>query len=196
MPIFWFSSGIFFSSWWRKGHEPSRAQLKIVQLEPWLEPARLGFITIIYLLCNPDISHLITYSTLSGNCDSTSFFRRRSKKGLKTLCNRRIIKIVSSSFNSTFSPWKNINQIKASLLFNNLYSQIIQKQFRNWIWIIGTIFRVFRPSFRVWDHSFKTSDNFHDFWPLHPYHWHSSKMLMKGFFYPYVLWPFDKKLIS
>ena len=61
---------------------------------------------IIYLLCNPDISHLITYSTLSGNCDSTSFFRRRSKKGLKTLCKRRIIKIVSSSFNSTFSPWK------------------------------------------------------------------------------------------
>ena len=59
---------------------------------------------IIYLLCNPDISHLITYSTLSGNCDSTSFFRRRSKKGLKTLCKRRIIKIVSSSFNSTFSP--------------------------------------------------------------------------------------------
>ena len=129
---------------------------------------------IIYLLCNPDISHLITYSTLSGNCDSTSFFRRRSKKGLKTLCKRRIIKIVSSSFNSTFSPWKNINQIKASLLFNNLYSQIIQKQFRNWIWIIGTTFRVFRPSFRVWDHSFKTSDNFHDFWPLHPYHRHSS----------------------
>ena len=148
---------------------------------------------IIYLLCNPDISHLITYSTLSGNWDSTSFFRRRSKKGLKTLCKRRIIKIVSSSFNSTFSPWKNINQIKASLLFNNLYSQIIQKQFKNWIWIIGTIFRVFRPSFRVWDHSFKTSDNFRDFWPLHPYHWHSSKMLMKGIFDPYVLWPFNHR---
>ena len=28
-----------------KGHEPSRAKLKIVQLEPWLKPARLGFIT-------------------------------------------------------------------------------------------------------------------------------------------------------
>ena len=27
------------------GHEPSRAELKIVQLEPWLEPARLGLIT-------------------------------------------------------------------------------------------------------------------------------------------------------
>ena len=28
-----------------KGHEPSRAELKIIQLEPWLEPARLGLIT-------------------------------------------------------------------------------------------------------------------------------------------------------
>ena len=28
-----------------KGHEPSRAELKKVQLEPWLEPARLGLIT-------------------------------------------------------------------------------------------------------------------------------------------------------
>ena len=28
-----------------KGHKPSRAELKIVQLQPWLEPARLGLIT-------------------------------------------------------------------------------------------------------------------------------------------------------
>ena len=41
------------------------------------------------------------------------------------------------------------------------------------------------------DHSFKTSANFHDFWPLPPYHRHFSKMLMKGIFDPYVLWPFD-----
>ena len=41
------------------------------------------------------------------------------------------------------------------------------------------------------DHPFKTSANFHDFWPLPPYHWHSSKMLMKGIFDPYVLWPLD-----
>ena len=27
--------------------EPSRAELKILQLEPWLEPARLGLITSI-----------------------------------------------------------------------------------------------------------------------------------------------------
>ena len=80
-----------------------------------------------YLLCNPDISHLITYSTLSGNCDSTSFFRRRSKKGLKTLCKRRIIKIVSSSFNSTFSPWNNINQIRLSLLFLKFFFEIKQE---------------------------------------------------------------------
>ena len=31
-----------------KGHEPSRAELKMVQLEPWLEPARLGLITSAY----------------------------------------------------------------------------------------------------------------------------------------------------
>ena len=43
------------------------------------------------------------------------------------------------------------------------------------------------------DHSFKTSVNFHDFWPLPPYHQHSSKMLMKGIFDPYVLWPFDHR---
>ena len=34
---------------------------------------------------------------------------------------------------------------------------------------------------KVWDHPFKTSANFHDFWPLPPYHRHSSKILMKGF---------------
>ena len=33
------------SSWWEKGHEPSQAELKILQLELWLEPARLGLIT-------------------------------------------------------------------------------------------------------------------------------------------------------
>jgi hypothetical protein len=31
-----------------KGHEPSRAELKILQLELWLEPARLGLITSSY----------------------------------------------------------------------------------------------------------------------------------------------------
>ena len=35
----------FISSWMKKGHEPSRAELKILQLELWLEPARLGLIT-------------------------------------------------------------------------------------------------------------------------------------------------------
>ena len=43
------------------------------------------------------------------------------------------------------------------------------------------------------DHPFKTSANFHDFWPLPPCHRHSSKMLMKGIFDPYVLWPFDHR---
>ena len=31
-----------------KGHEPSRAELKNLQLELWLEPARLGLITTNY----------------------------------------------------------------------------------------------------------------------------------------------------
>ena len=41
------------------------------------------------------------------------------------------------------------------------------------------------------DHPLKRSASFHDFWPLPPYHRHSSKMLMKGIFDPHVLWPFD-----
>ena len=36
------------SSWSEKGHEPSRDELKILQLELWLEPARLGLITTMY----------------------------------------------------------------------------------------------------------------------------------------------------
>ena len=35
------------------------------------------------------------------------------------------------------------------------------------------------------------SANFRNFWPLPPYHRHSSRMLMKGIFDPYVLWPID-----
>ena len=37
------------------------------------------------------------------------------------------------------------------------------------------------------------SANFHDFWPLTPYHHHSRKMLMKRIFDPYVLWPFNHR---
>lgn len=40
--------------------------------------------------------------TFSGSWDSTSFFSLLSKKGLNTLCRRLIIKIVSSSFRSTY----------------------------------------------------------------------------------------------
>ena len=48
-----------------------------------------------------------------------------------------------------------------------------------------------QPRNRLWDHSFRTSANFHDFWPLPPYNQHSSKMLMKGIFALYILWPLD-----
>lgn len=40
--------------------------------------------------------------TFSGSWDSTSFFSLLSKKGLNTLCRRLMIKIVSSSFRSTY----------------------------------------------------------------------------------------------
>ena len=50
---FWLIFGRFSARFWpifaselsEKGHEPSLAELKILQLEPWLEPARLGLIT-------------------------------------------------------------------------------------------------------------------------------------------------------
>ena len=41
------------------------------------------------------------------------------------------------------------------------------------------------------DHPFETSANCHDFLPQPPYNRHFSKMLMKGIFDPYVLWPFE-----
>ena len=44
-------------SWSQKGHKPSRAELKILQLELWLEPARLGLITINYLSIWPFMCH-------------------------------------------------------------------------------------------------------------------------------------------
>ena len=60
----------------------------------------------------------------------------------------------------------------------------------------GIYSRIFDFLVEVWDHPFKTSANFHDFWPLPPYHQHSTKMLMKGIFDPYVLWPFDHRHIG
>ncbi len=44
--------------------------------------------------------------TFSGSCDSTSFFSLRSRKGRSTLCKRRIIRMVSSSFRSTLTSQK------------------------------------------------------------------------------------------
>ena len=43
----------------QKGHEPSRAELKILQLELWLEPARLGLIT--YLPMSDIVGFIETY---------------------------------------------------------------------------------------------------------------------------------------
>ena len=47
--IYDFRAGFFFVELKGKSHEPSRAELKIIQLELWLEPARLGLITSMYL---------------------------------------------------------------------------------------------------------------------------------------------------
>ena len=47
---FWLVLGRFLISSWRgKGLKSSRAELKNLQLELWLEPARLGLITNTYL---------------------------------------------------------------------------------------------------------------------------------------------------
>ena len=40
------------------------------------------------------------------------------------------------------------------------------------------------------DHPFKTSANFHDFWPLPPFAFLQN--FMKEIFDPYILWPFDR----
>jgi hypothetical protein len=47
---------------------------------------------------------LTTFSTLSGSSLSTSFFRRRSKNGRRTLCSRRMMSSASSSLSSILSP--------------------------------------------------------------------------------------------
>jgi len=47
-----FFSQFSIPSWSEKGHEPSRAELKILQLELWLKPAWLGLITTIYIYLN------------------------------------------------------------------------------------------------------------------------------------------------
>ena len=68
--------------------------------------------------------------------------------------------------------------ISAIVYCSRLYGMYLQINFNQlWMFLVG-----YRPR----DHPFKTSANFHDFWPLPPYHRHSSKMLMKGIFDPYV----------
>ena len=42
---------------------------------------------------------------------------------------------------------------------------------------------------------FKMSANFHNFWPLPPYHRHSSKMLMKGIKFSQVCKPLHSKYV-
>ncbi|GAV00884.1 hypothetical protein RvY_11672 [Ramazzottius varieornatus] len=61
--------------------------------EPSVRRIPLACMCLYSSFCSPDMSHLIRYSTLSGSCDSTSFFRRRRRKGLRTLWRRRIIRI-------------------------------------------------------------------------------------------------------
>ncbi|KAH6611038.1 hypothetical protein Trco_001058 [Trichoderma cornu-damae] len=53
--------------------------------------------------CSAENLHLMTFSVLSGKSFSTSFFRRRSRKGRNTLCRRRMTRICSSSVSSILS---------------------------------------------------------------------------------------------
>ena len=73
-----------------------------------------------------------------------------------------------------------------------LCHQIVFK-FQIWFWQARRYIAFSIKESWIRDHPFKTSAIFHDFWPLPPYHRHSSKMLMKGIFDPYVLWPFDRR---
>ena len=72
------------------------------------------------------------------------------------------------------------------------FSVIGGKFLKPGIWILKVIYHTPCSSPFEWvpeqlrDHPFKTSANFDDFWPLPPYHRHSTKMLMKGIFDPYV----------
>lgn len=67
----------------------------------------LFFIWEYNLTWRAESLHFTTRSTLSGNSASTSFFRRRSRNGRRTLWRRLIIKSCSSSFSATLSwtPW-------------------------------------------------------------------------------------------
>ncbi|KAL1839291.1 hypothetical protein VTK73DRAFT_4074 [Phialemonium thermophilum] len=53
--------------------------------------------------CRAENLHLMTFSVLSGRSFSTSFLRRRSRKGRSTLCRRRMTRICSSSVSSILS---------------------------------------------------------------------------------------------
>ena len=78
----------------------------------------------------------------------------------------------------------------------NFLRQLSQSQLNWWYHISNKSTNDFISTLKIRDHSFKISANFHDFWPLPPYHRHSSKMLMKGIFDPYVLWPFDHRYMG
>ena len=68
--------------------------------------------------------------------------------------------------------------------------KINRKQLQVWLSVIFQIFRQ-NGEIEIRDHPVKTSAYFHNFWPLPPYYQHSSTMIMKGIFTPYVLWSFD-----
>ena len=75
----------------KKGHEPSPGELKNLQLELWLEPARLGLITSMYVL----LAHLTAYFRdsktsrkyvcSSTNSASPTFQQVQDKIGVKQL---------------------------------------------------------------------------------------------------------------
>lgn len=56
--------------------------------------------------------------TFSGSWDSTSFFSLRRRNGRSTLCRRRMIKMVSSSFKSTWTRQKEWETTPRSCLFH------------------------------------------------------------------------------
>lgn len=62
--------------------------------------------------------------TFSGSCASTSFLSRRSKKGRSTLCKRRMIRMVSSSFRSTLKHERRTLIRKSPQLFPTIPTRL------------------------------------------------------------------------
>ena len=97
--------------------------------------------------------------------------------------------------------WKLTNAILMYVLGHALHTQFIYYDSMLLVLVVYFSDPIWTSSWAIWvekhaRHNLsrqarKTSANFHDFWPLPHYHRHSSNILMKGIFDPYV--PLDHR---